>query len=70
MNWDLDLLPLDGALGGTLVGSLFELGEAYFDLPGGVEPPAQFMPEIAVASIAGAILCALVALCMKRLKPR
>ncbi|WP_414470716.1 hypothetical protein [Microvirga sp. M2] len=69
MNWDLELLMLDGALGGTLVGSLFELGEAYFDLPGGVEPPMHFMAEIAAVSVAGAVLCALVATCLKRLKP-
>ena len=69
INWDLELQLLDGAMGGTVVGSLFELGEAYLDLPGAVEPPVYSMAEIAAVSVAGAILCALVFVCKKRLKP-
>jgi len=69
MNWDIELQLLDGALGGTVVGSLYELGEAYFLLPREIEPPADFMTEIALVSVAGAVLWVIVSAFMKRLKP-
>ncbi|WP_445501749.1 hypothetical protein [Microvirga sp. G4-2] len=70
MNWNIDWLALDGALGGIAVGSVYELGEAYFQLPNKIEPPTHYMAEIAVAGIAGAFLCAIISLITNRLKAK
>lgn len=69
MNGDIGWSALDGAIGGIAFGSILELGEAYFELPSGIEPPLHYMAEIAVASIAGAFLCVLVSLIIQRLRP-
>jgi predicted membrane protein len=70
MSWDKDWLALDGALAGIMVGSVYQLGEAYFSLPSDIKPAPHAIAVIAAASITGALLGAALKVMMKRLQSR
>jgi predicted membrane-bound spermidine synthase len=70
MGWDKEWLALDGALAGIMVGSTYQLGHAYFALPGETTPATHSVAVIAAASITGTLIGAAIKVIMKRLQSR